>query len=217
MKIRYYLKGLGTGILIATCILYFAYKNDISDADIILKAKRLGMVFAEDVSGSSLGIDELKETEIPSKTLIPSITKKPIVTQIPFEAPKEPGDEPLKNLETTQMPETTETPESLNVPETTEAPEITSNPDVTNTPETPEITKEPQEDNNLDEFVSFTINRGDWSRVVSERLESLGIVDDAKKFDKYLVDKGYAVRIKVGTFKINKGASYDDIAKMITK
>ena len=222
MKIRYFFKGLGTGILIATTILYFAYKNDISDADIILKAKKLGMVFAEDISGSALSIDEHNEQKV-SKTFSPSITKKPSlskqpeVTEVAAGEVTESGTDNQEvtqgNQEVTPEPEITVMPE----PEVTEVPEITQEPEVSQQPEMTEVPQKEATDVPEDEIISFSINRGDWSRVVSERLESLGVVDDAKKFDKYLVDKGYAVRIRVGAFKVKKGASYEEIEQMITK
>ena len=196
MKIRYFLKGLGTGILITTFILYFSYKNDISDAEIILKAKKLGMVYAEDVSGSSLEITKSTNTpkpaitKAPALTFAPSVTEKPVVTAGPEEKPE---------------PVATEEPVVTEKPVVTEEPEVTTEPIETERPD------------NSEELISFTISRGDWSRVVSERLESLGIVDDAKELDKYLVEKGYAVRIKVGTFELKKGSSYEEVAKMITK
>ena len=45
MKFKYYLRGLGIGILISTIILSISFamkKNDLSDDEIIARAKELG-------------------------------------------------------------------------------------------------------------------------------------------------------------------------------
>ena len=45
MKLKYYLRGLGTGILFATVILFISYAYRMSDKQIKERAKELGMVF----------------------------------------------------------------------------------------------------------------------------------------------------------------------------
>ena len=47
MKLKYYLRGLGIGIIVTTILLMIAFalhKPTMSDADIIARAKQLGMV-----------------------------------------------------------------------------------------------------------------------------------------------------------------------------
>ena len=50
MKLKYYLRGLGIGVLVTTIILTIAHhaQRKMSDADIIERAKELGMVMEED-------------------------------------------------------------------------------------------------------------------------------------------------------------------------
>jgi hypothetical protein len=50
MKVKYYLRGMGVGILITTLIFAVSYaiqKPKMSDEEIIAAAKQLGMVEAE--------------------------------------------------------------------------------------------------------------------------------------------------------------------------
>lgn len=50
MKFKYYLKGLGMGIIVTTIIMTVScvvHNNNLSDQEIIEKAKKLGMVMAE--------------------------------------------------------------------------------------------------------------------------------------------------------------------------
>lgn len=62
----------------------------------------------------------------------------------------------------------------------------------------------------------FTIHAGEWSYRVSQKLENLGLVSDAKKFDQYLEDNGYSSKIKIGHYTISKDADFEEIAKEIT-
>lgn len=51
MKLKYYLRGLGIGIMITTIILMIGFarnKNTLSDDEIIARAKQLGMVMPEE-------------------------------------------------------------------------------------------------------------------------------------------------------------------------
>ena len=44
MKAKYFLRGLGAGILLATIVLFAVYSYRYSDSKIIQRAKELGMV-----------------------------------------------------------------------------------------------------------------------------------------------------------------------------
>ena len=44
MRLKYFIRGLGIGILATTFVLYFAYSVRLSDAQVIKKAKELGLV-----------------------------------------------------------------------------------------------------------------------------------------------------------------------------
>lgn len=63
----------------------------------------------------------------------------------------------------------------------------------------------------------FTITAGEWSGEVSRKLEDLEIISDAAAFDDYLEKNGYSDNIKAGTFRISTDATFEEIAKEITK
>lgn len=55
MRLKYYLRGLGLGIIFAVIIMMIGFhdnKQSISDTEIIEKAKTLGMVEAKNISGT---------------------------------------------------------------------------------------------------------------------------------------------------------------------
>ena len=47
MKMRYFLRGLGVGVLLATLLLCISYRGQNSENSIIKQAKELGMQFPE--------------------------------------------------------------------------------------------------------------------------------------------------------------------------
>ncbi len=53
------------------------------------------------------------------------------------------------------------------------------------------------------------------SEKVSSSLEKLGIVDDWKALNNYIVKNGYAYRIQIGTFTLRPGMSYAEIVSVI--
>ena len=66
MKFKYYLRGAGVGILVTTLIFVIAlalHSPDISDDEIISRAKQLGMVMAEDSTDGDETISEEDTTK----------------------------------------------------------------------------------------------------------------------------------------------------------
>ncbi|MCR5685767.1 MAG: hypothetical protein K6G81_10180 [Lachnospiraceae bacterium] len=47
-------------------------------------------------------------------------------------------------------------------------------------------------------------------------MEKLGVVDDWKKLNNYIVRNGYALRIQIGTFTFEKGMSYSEVTRIVT-
>ena len=63
--------------------------------------------------------------------------------------------------------------------------------------------------------VTFSIRDGEGSDGIAANLETLGLVDDASKFNDYLSANGYDRKLRTGTFKIATGLSYADLAKLL--
>lgn len=196
MKLKYYLRGLGIGILVTALIMGFTTRDSrpLTDAEIKAAAAELGMVESD-----SLRLADLPQEPTPTPEITPEPTKEPEPTPEP-EATTESSGEPAKEPETTPEPEAT--PEVT--PEPTEEPETAS-----------EAATETTQESGTD--ISITVSAGSGSRTVCNRLEEAGVIDDAAEFDKYLCDQGYSKRICVGTFEIPADASWEEIAKIITR
>ncbi len=73
MKFKYYLRGLGIGIVITTIVLmiaYSGYSKELTDEEIIARAEAMGMVKKEDplFSNSELNKETERETESETET-----------------------------------------------------------------------------------------------------------------------------------------------------
>ncbi len=209
MKLRYYLRGLGIGILVTVVILTIAGlgKNPMTDEEIKNRAKELGMVESTVLSGMNTPEtgDGREETASPK----PDEGAEETTTPKPTEEPEETG-----TPAPTEAPMTTEPPASTKEPETTASPAPTKDPEETVTPSPsaePENTETPD-----GESVTIVIAAGDSSVSVSKDLEAAGLVESASAYDKYLCDNSYDRRIRVGTYKIPLGATEEEIAMIIT-
>lgn len=108
MKRKYFLRGLGIGIIVTALLLCISYRKQMTEMAIIEKAKSLGMIFpekSEEISGSAVDVAEKAEpvqtpepttepTEIPTvtpeaePTNEPEATKEPVATQKPVKPSK---------------------------------------------------------------------------------------------------------------------------------
>lgn len=203
MKLKYYMRGLGIGMVVTAFILSVVLDKDtktMSDNEIMARARELGMVEStvlsqiaeqnKDVSGESNnsedGSDEtdVKETETSETETVETETPE---TEVPETEPTG-----------TDTPETGITPETENNAEDKEAEQDGGGSETV-------------------EIITIVITPGESSESVSRSLEEAGLVLSAKNFDKYLCDSGYDDVIAVGTYEIAVGMTEEEIAKIITK
>ena len=97
MKMRYFLRGLGVGVLLATLLLCISYRGQNSENSIIKQAKELGMQFPEKTPdtliqpsvapGQAVAVQSKKpvRTKTPDSTAAQKATKEPKETQKPSE------------------------------------------------------------------------------------------------------------------------------------
>lgn len=194
MRLKYYLRGLGIGVIVATLILMIVFsgqKKELSDEEIIKRAEALGMVMSEETLPEG-------NNEIPDATeQTPDIEEENTEGSEPQASTEENEEIDTKELVINEDTEQELTGELQPIPEN--VPE--------NTPETPAS----------DEKISFTIAAGQTSDTIARNLYDAGLVDNAAEFNAYLVDNGYDSKIRTGTFSISPNASYWDIANTLIK
>ena len=205
------MRGIGVGVFVTALILIIARINtpaDISDAEIISRAHELGMIESDSMSltESAGNTDVSGQDEGASQELYPVLVSTG-------------NNDTDQDTDPSGEDETQSDPDVQSNPEVTPEPDVQPEPDVTPEPDVqpePEVTPEPDTQNGQSDYYILSVERGNSSNVVAEKLQRLGAIDDAKAFDRYLVDNGYANRISVGTFQIPANSSYEWIAKKIT-
>lgn len=198
MKLKYYLRGLGIGMIVTALILGISFSNRqdqtsqiMTDDQIRERAAELGMVDSSELTLAALQNSEKQPTEgTPEETT---------QTQEQNNIEAEPETTVPAETQATVEPEATAEPE----PEKTVGPETTAEPEVTEAPQRTQT-------------ASITIQRGDDSGSASRRLYEAGLVENAKAFDNYLCNNGYSRSINPGTYEIAPGTSEEEIAKIIT-
>lgn len=70
---------------------------------------------------------------------------------------------------------------------------------------------------NVDNTVKISIHNVHYATQASDILLQAGVIEDANDFTEYLVNNGYSSKIREGEYDIQRGASYDVIAKIITQ
>lgn len=197
MKLKYYLRGMGIGIMITTLILIIAFsihKNDTVQ-------------------------QEEPKQEAASKTVAEAQNS----TQIPMdtETETEPATE-QNNAEQTDTQKTTEKQkenEKSVVSASTEEKESEEKASEQKTSETKSSEEKISEKNTpaaATEKVRFEVGGGEYSDVICKRLLQAGLIDDADAFNKFLIQKDYDNLILPGVYDIPKGATYEEIAALLT-
>ena len=204
MKLKYYLRGLGIGMIVTALILGISFSNRqdqtsqiMTDDQIRERAAELGMVDSSELTLAALQNSEKQPTEGTPEETTQTQEQNNIETEPETTVPAE--TQATAEPETTQEPEATAEPE----PEKTAAPETTAEQEVTEAPQRTQT-------------ASITIQRGDDSGSASRRLYEAGLVENAKAFDNYLCNNGYSRSINPGTYEIAPGTSEEEIAKIIT-
>lgn len=195
MKLKYYMRGLGIGIVLTTLILTIANpKEKLTDQEIMERAKALGMQDVGEVEDKSLSevLGSGKPTVMPSVTPAqPSIT--PIITPTP-------------------------SPEPTATPQPTKEPKASPKPTLALEPEQPKDNEQAKNDGvNQGELITFTVEPGMSSGKVAALLVKEGLIQDADDFNQYIVKEGKASVIRVGTYTLPIGVSYDEIVAKLTE
>lgn len=222
MKRKYYMRGLGIGVLVTAIlcgIVLPGKKEPMTDEEVIARAKALGYV-KEEGGVTAEDIDKLKENEKAAGT--PGVSKEPEVTG-ESDATPGPTPSPVPTPEAPNPPDKPDKPASptpgITAPEKTPSPKPTATnaPTVTNTSTVTEAparvpTKAPETDAYM-----VKVERGMTASKVAGLLEKTGVIKSAEEFVDYLRKEKLTDLINVGTFTIPSGASYEEIGKILTE
>ncbi|MCI7558264.1 MAG: hypothetical protein MSS86_06490 [Lachnospiraceae bacterium] len=216
MKLKFYLRGIGLGIIVAVALCISAgMKNDqISDEEIIKRAEALGMVPSSETLNESvdeairdgLETEEMTENDASGDAAAVKVNEDISATE-PDETEVNPDEADNSNFD--------ETPPAAGS-DGAATPKVT--PTLTKEV-TPAPTKEPDKDTNDTEndteYITVVVERGSGSDTVARKIEAAGLVANASEFDRYLCNNGYDKRISAGNHKIPINAREEEIAKIL--
>lgn len=243
MNLKYYLRGLGIGIIVTAIImLVLSAQNTktLTDEEIKQKAKALGMV----EQGGTLSelslpdVDEDSAENAEKSTMDENVPEN--LSDDSYEDNGETSDEGFSGDEDEpdmsssgnidynevekQIDEADAQLEEIKNGTVSSPSEEETEPTLKPTPEatpkpTPEPTPEPVKEtkSSSGKGISFEINKGESSYAVAKNLKAAGFIEDAAEFDTYLCSTGLDRKICAGTFTIPEGSSEEEIARIIAK
>lgn len=192
MKLKYYLRGLGIGIITTAFISSIANgigNKSLTTEQIIQRAKELGMVTQEeyntvnsDLADAKKDLKDIQKQTSDEKELVKESVKEPEPSN---EDEKEADTSTDNNKEISDNTKSTETYIEGSVSEST--------------------------------IVTFNITPGMSSEAISKLLKEKGIIPDANEFNQYVIDTGNVNNLQIGEYEVKSGESYDTIIGKLTK
>lgn len=200
MKLKYYLRGLGIGIAVTAAVLMLAGggKENLTDEEIIARAKELGMV--ESVTLSQLSSEKTSETDI---------------EEVSEDVSEALSDESSDTSSEESSEESSEITSETTVEDGLENNSETVSEDVNSEEVASEEVSETTSEETIDEYVIIEVGGGDGSDAVSRKLEAAGMVEDAQMYDDFLCANGYDKILQTGVHEIPRDADWDMIAEIL--
>ena len=205
MNLKYYLRGLGVGIVVTALILGIGLgnrKETLNNEEIKERARALGMVEESITVAEAAQQEEEKE---------PETEKEPMQSAAITASP-----EPTASEEATERP----SPEASESAVSTPAPSAETKLDAEDQnqeEETAAVLPQTSPENADGEMVDITVNPGEGSLAISRKLEETGLIDDAAEYDAYLCDNGYHTKLRAGTHRIPMESTREEIAKLLCR
>jgi cytoskeletal protein RodZ len=222
-KLKYYCRGLGTGILVTALLLISrpsSGQESLTNEEIIARAEAMGMI----------KIDSLTDIPQPSNTSASTEDENNTETVMDTETTK------TETVETESSDTETSETESAASETAASKEESESSPTATTSANASQSTTEDNSSKASDQPIaptgsekppaaasttdgqtaSITIYRGNGSLTVSKALEHAGLIEDAQEYDRYLCAEGYDNALRVGVYHIPLGSTHEQIAKIIT-
>lgn len=192
MKFKYYLRGCGLGILVASIVLMVSFHSQnktMDDTAVMERASELGMIMPETEIVSTEADSQLPESGTQSTDTDFSSNKnqKPNTK----DSQNKTDDSSQKDEKDTRMTSDDKTGSGNN--KDTES-------------------KKKEDKKEESEEITVEIKKGEVCRQLAEELEQIGLVEDAETFRKYMQQLGYDDRIKVGTYTLKRGMTEKEIA-----
>lgn len=215
MKLKYYLRGLGIGIIAATLVMASAgnmKKTVMSDDEVKERASELGMVDQDDVL-----LSEAKRLAQGSESDDRASDGKQTVSA----AGAVSTDAAVSSNQSVSDGKTASAASAagegkVSSGSTVKTDHTSSADNIADEGTAVSINDAVSDNKAIPLIITINVSRGDSSTAVARKLLAAGIINDAKQFDSYLCLNGYDRKLVVGDHMIPKDASARDIAELLT-
>ena len=231
MKLRYYLRGLGIGIVVTAIIMSFTRQPEkLTDAQIKIRALELGMVEEsvladlqekeemasseeDNIQGEIPAFEDIvevatedtnSEDENDSKTEESSEAENDSKTEGSSEAENDSKIEESSGTEADSLAEEEES-ENINIESGNSNDGVDTNDNFTEIPS----------DEVVENYIVISVEGGNDSFTVSEKLYEAGLINSSVEFNQYLVRNEYDRKLRVGDHEIPADATEEDMAKIL--
>ncbi len=188
MKFKYYLRGIGIGVVVTTFIFMFLisiHKNEEK-------------------------MDSASQNNMESKTVAAAEDDTEKKAQSDATPSKQISKEDKDVEKDTRPKENTKPKEDAK-------PKADTGKDQNTETETQQTeTEEDETENESSDKVRFEISGGEFSDVICRKLQEEGLISDAKEFNQFLIEKDYDNSILPGIYDIPRDATYEEIAVLLT-
>ncbi|NBI91690.1 hypothetical protein D3Z45_14205 [Lachnospiraceae bacterium] len=226
MNLKYYLRGLGLGIVMSAIVLGITAsgkKTALTEEEIVAKAKDLGMVEEEELE------KQLEDARAEAEQRVRKEAMEEYASADEGDLPEEAGDSVQDILEEavgegqeTEDGQADESGQGESSEEETEGQEESAadnSHENGNGPvgdsETSGMTERGMAEG--EKHTVFIVKKGESPYSIGKRMEEEGLLPKDAGFDRYLVDHGYDTKVVAAEYEIPADADMDTIAKIITK
>lgn len=196
MRLKYYLRGIGVGVIITTIlfmILISVSRNDAPQQNLNQDGESKTVADLENNGQTGAGM----EAEQGGQQGDAQGADEPDAQPEDGQKADEPGTQP-------------EDGQKADEPDAQPEGEPAGQPADNQPPDT-----QPEEDQKVGK-VRFIISGGEYSDVICQKLKEAGLIDDADAYNKFLVEENYDNFINPGVYDIPKNATYEEIAVLLT-
>lgn len=191
MRLKYYLRGLGLGIIF-TCLMFMLFLNKKADNTDQMDVNQQLETTTETLSSQTSGDDKNDTANDEAVSGGADVQNDANVSD---------------NLEAQNGQDTQNNPQAQDNAEAQNSAD--------NQTDDSNITGETGTNDVQDEYVTLVIEKGDIARDVAESLYEEGIIDDVESFRKYLGETGVSRTLHAGEYNIKVGSTYEEIVELL--
>lgn len=192
MKLKYYLRGIGIGVVVTTIIFMISisiHKNELQSQNVAEKATESKTVAEYESESSQMkdtaATDTQKDTAVTDTQRDTTATEK-----------KESDSKQITDKDNASTKKVTDEKKEHSTQKRKEAVK--------------------SDTKNSDKKVRIEISGGEYSDVICRKLKKEGLIDDADAYNKFLVENEYDNFILPGVYEIPMDSTYEEIAVLLT-